>query len=309
MDSFGLATVDDGQGAAAAVVAGEEVRILAGRPSVAHLLEDWEGVGRLAENVARGRVEEPVDASDVKVLPPVPAAANLYMVGANYADHSREMQGLGPDDPIAKPEEGPFIFLKPTTTLVGHRDPVVLPSSYRSVDWELELAVVIGRHAHRVGESEALGYVAGYTVANDISVRDAFRRPGASEIVFQFDWFGQKAWHTSCPMGPAMLPAEFCPDPMSLDLRLTVNDEVKQESNTREMIFSVAEIISYISSIVPLVPGDLICTGTCAGVGMGRGEFLAAGDVVAAEIEGIGTLVNTTVAEIDATVPQPVLQS
>jgi 2-keto-4-pentenoate hydratase/2-oxohepta-3-ene-1,7-dioic acid hydratase in catechol pathway len=309
MTSFSLATIDDGRGAAAAVVVGDDVRVLAGRPSVAHLLEDWNGVDRLAENVGRGRVEEPVDLGSVRMLPPVPRAPNLYMVGANYADHSREMQGLGPDDPIAKPEEGPFIFLKPTTTLVGHREQVVLPAGYRSVDWELELAVVIGRRAHRVGEAEALRHVAGYTVANDISVRDAFKRTAASEIVFQFDWFGQKAWHTSCPMGPAIVPTEFCPDPMSLGLRLTVNDEVKQESNTSEMIFSVAEIVSYISRIVPLVPGDLICTGTCAGVGMGRGQFLAAGDVVVAEIEGIGVLSNTTVADVDAAVPQPALQS
>ena len=302
-EQFSLATINDGRGPAAAVVRGDEVRVLAGRPSVAHLLEDWEGVDRLAENVASGRVEEPTSLAAVRVLPPVPAPPNLYMVGANYADHSREMQGLGPEDPIARPPEGPFIFLRPTTTLVGHGEQVVLPSKYRRVDWELELAVVIGKRAHNVSEADALDYVAGYTVANDISVRDAFKRSEDSEIVFQFDWFGQKAWYTSCPMGPAILPREFCGDVDNLGLRLTVNGETKQESNTREMIFSVEEIISYISRVVPLVPGDLICTGTCAGVGLGRGEFLAAGDVVVAEIEGIGALVNETVAEIDAPAP------
>jgi 2-keto-4-pentenoate hydratase/2-oxohepta-3-ene-1,7-dioic acid hydratase in catechol pathway len=302
-ERFSLATIDDGRGPSAAIVNGDEVRVLAGRPSVAHLLEDWEGVDRVADEVAKGRVEEPVSFASVRVLPPVPSAPNLYMVGANYADHSREMRGLGPDDPVAKPPEGPFIFLKPTTTLIGHREQVVLPSRYRSVDWELELAVVIGRRAHRVSEADALSYVAGYTIANDISVRDAFKRSADSELVFQFDWFGQKAWYTSCPMGPALLPKEFCDDPGNLGLRLTVNGETKQESSTKQMIFGVEEIVSYISRVVPLVPGDLICTGTCAGVGMGRGEFLAAGDVVVAEIEGLGALVNEAVAEIDAPAP------
>jgi 2-keto-4-pentenoate hydratase/2-oxohepta-3-ene-1,7-dioic acid hydratase in catechol pathway len=240
---------------------------------------------------------DPVGVDSVSFLAPVPAPPNLYMVGGNYADHSREMQGLGPDDPVPPAAEGPFCFLKPTTTLAGHGDSIVLPSGFERIDWEVELAVVIGRRAHKVAEGSALAYVAGYTVANDISVRDAFWRGEDVEPALRCDWFAQKGWVSSCPAGPWLLPAEFCPRPGELDLRLTVNGEVQQESSTREMIFSIEEIIAYISRVVPLVPGDMICTGTCAGVGAGRGRFLSPGDVVVAEVEGIGALVNEAVAE------------
>jgi 2-keto-4-pentenoate hydratase/2-oxohepta-3-ene-1,7-dioic acid hydratase in catechol pathway len=208
------------------------------------------------------------------------------------------MRGLGPDQPVEKPREGPFIFLKPTTTLAGHGDPIVLPSAYRKVDWEVELAAVIGRRAHRVRAADALAHVAGYTIANDVSVRDAFRR--AADGAMAFDWFAQKGWMTSCPCGPWMLPAAFCSEPGNLAIRLSVNGQVEQESRTSEMIFSLEELIEYTSAVVPLVPGDIICTGTCAGVGAGKNRFLAPGDIVVAEVERIGALRNEAVAETDA---------
>jgi 2-keto-4-pentenoate hydratase/2-oxohepta-3-ene-1,7-dioic acid hydratase in catechol pathway len=294
---FSVATVDAGAGPTTAIVLGEELRHLLDGRSVYDLITSPQGLAGLSEDIERGRLGEPLEWDAVRVLPPVPTPPNLYMIGANYADHSREMRGLSPEVPIEKPSEGPFVFLKPTSTLVGHREPVVLPSIYRSVDWEVELAVVIGRRAHRVSEADALSHVAGYTVANDISMRDAFRRSEDVELPMQFDWFAMKGWTTSCPAGPALLPAEYCPRPGELDLRLTVNGEVQQESSTREMIFSTEEIIAYISRVVPLLPGDMIGTGTCAGVGAGRGRFLSEGDVVVAEIEGIGALENTAVAE------------
>jgi 2-keto-4-pentenoate hydratase/2-oxohepta-3-ene-1,7-dioic acid hydratase in catechol pathway len=294
---FSIATVDAGAGPTTAIVQGDELRLLPGGRQMHELIVAPDGLLSLADDIAQGRLGDPISADSVRLLPPVPAPPNLYMIGANYADHSREMGGLAPDDPIEKPSEGPYVFLKPTSTLVGHRDQVVLPSIYRSVDWEVELAVVIGRRAHKVAEGSALAYVAGYTVANDISVRDAFWRGEDVEPALRCDWFAQKGWVSSCPAGPWLLPAEFCPRPGELDLRLTVNGEVQQESSTREMIFSIEEIIAYISRVVPLVPGDMICTGTCAGVGAGRGRFLSPGDVVVAEVEGIGALVNEAVAE------------
>jgi 2-keto-4-pentenoate hydratase/2-oxohepta-3-ene-1,7-dioic acid hydratase in catechol pathway len=212
----------------------------------------------------------------VRLLPPVPDPPNLYMAGANYADHAREMRGLPADAPIEKSPHGPFMFLRPTTSLIGPGDDVVLAGD--RMDWEVELAVVIG----------ARGRVAGYTIANDVSNRARFVREPSPEPPMRFDWLAQKGWAASCPMGPWLETS--LPDDVAL--RLTVNGAVEQESRTSQMIFSVAEQIAYLSEIVPLVPGDVICTGTPAGVGMGKGRFLAAGDVMVAEIEGIGRLEN-----------------
>jgi 2-keto-4-pentenoate hydratase/2-oxohepta-3-ene-1,7-dioic acid hydratase in catechol pathway len=170
---------------------------------------------------------------------------------------------------------------------------------YNRVDWELELALVIGRRIYRATPEDALGAVAGYTVANDISVRDAFRRRDGSEPPMVWDWFAQKAWRGSCPCGPAVVPAESV-SVDDLELKLTVNGEIEQHSRTSQMVFSPAEIIAYISRFVPLTPGDVICTGTCAGVGMGKGRYLSPGDEATAEIESIGTLVTTAVAGTEA---------
>jgi len=300
MSDFFVATIADVDGATAALVKDGSVHVLPGRPSVADLLADWDSaLERLANDVGRGTLVDPLDVDTVGFLPPVPHPPNLYMAGANYADHAREMRGLDRGEPIEKPMEGPFIFLKPTTTLAGHREPIVLPSAYSKVDWEVELAAVMGRRAHRVSAAHALSYVAGYTIANDVSVRDAFRRGSGTEPPLVFDWFAQKGRWTSCPCGPWMLPGAFCPEPGNLAIRLAVNDEVLQDSSTSEMIFSLEEIIEYISAIVPLVPGDVICTGTCAGVGAGMNRFLAAGDIVVARVERIGALQNEAVAETD----------
>lgn len=217
-----------------------------------------------------------VALAGVRLLPPVPDPPNLYMAGANYADHAREMRGLPPDAPVAKSESGPFMFLRPTTTLVAPGDPVLLAGD--RMDWEVELAVVIGRG----------GAVAGYTIANDVSNRARFVREPPPEPPMRFDWLAQKGCAASCPLGPWLVTS--LPDDVAL--RLSVNGAVEQDSRTSQMIFSVAEQVAYLSAIVPLVPGDVICTGTPAGVGMGKNRFLAEGDVMVAEIEGIGALEN-----------------
>jgi 2-keto-4-pentenoate hydratase/2-oxohepta-3-ene-1,7-dioic acid hydratase in catechol pathway len=267
--------------------------------SIKTALADWDAVlDRVGADLEAGRLGEGVPSDRVTFLPPVPDAPNLYMAGANYADHTREMRKLPPDAPIERPPAGPFFFLKPTSTQIGHRCAVVRPSVVNRLDWEVELAAVIGRHAHHVPASHALEYVAGYTVVNDVSARDRFMREG-SEPAMTNDWLGQKGWHTTCPAGPWLVPARDCPNPGDLAMRLTLNDELMQDSRTSEMIFPLEEQIEYLSRIVPLVPGDMICTGTCAGVGMGRGRFLAAGDVMVAEIEAIGALENAVVDETE----------
>jgi 2,4-diketo-3-deoxy-L-fuconate hydrolase len=288
--NYALATAE---GIGAAIVADGRIHPLPGAPSMRSLLADWDGaLASIDERVEAGALADPVTA---RLLPPVPEPPNLYMAGANYADHAREMRGLGPDDEVPRAPEGPFMFLRPTTTLIGPTDKVVIHPGNQRVDWEVELALVIGRRARHVDASEALDHVAGYFVMNDVSVRDKFKRSEGAEPPMTFDWLRQKGWEASAPTGPAIVPARSVPDPDALPLRLTVNGEIEQESNTSEMLFSVAEQIAYISAILPLVPGDVIATGTPAGVGMGKGRFLKPGDVVVAEVDGIGRLENEVV--------------
>ncbi len=161
------------------------------------------------------------------------------------------------------------------------------------VDWEVELAAVIGRTAKNVSEAKALDYVAGYTIANDLSARDRGLRPNISDTSpFKNDWTKHKTFDGSCPLGPWIVPASDIGDPQNLGLKLWVNDVLKQDSNTKDMIFNLAEQIAQLSSGMTLHPGDLILTGTPAGVGSARGEFLKPGDVVKLWIEKIGTLTN-----------------
>jgi 2-keto-4-pentenoate hydratase/2-oxohepta-3-ene-1,7-dioic acid hydratase in catechol pathway len=301
MAHFFLATVVDADGPTAAVVQDDRVHVIPDRPAVVDLLEDWDArLEQLGRDLEAGALADSVAIDDASFLAPVPQPANLYMVGGNYADHSREMQKLGPDQPVPPAVEGPFCFLKPTTTLAGHGESIVLPPGFERVDWEVELAVVIGRRAHKIPTTKARDYIAGYTVANDISVRDNFRRQSDLDPPLSFDWFGQKAWLRSCPVGPWIAPAREDLDPTNLGLKLSVNGEVFQDSNTSLMLHSVDEIVGYIANMVPLLPGDTICTGTPAGVGMGHGRFLNAGDEVVAEVEHIGALRNDVVTEAEA---------
>jgi 2-keto-4-pentenoate hydratase/2-oxohepta-3-ene-1,7-dioic acid hydratase in catechol pathway len=161
------------------------------------------------------------------------------------------------------------------------------------VDWEAELGVVIGRRAKNVSVDRALDVIAGYTIGNDLSARDVSRRQGISDTSpFKFDWVAQKCFDGACPLGPWIVPAEDVPDPHNLKIELTVNGVVKQSSNTSELIFDISEQIAHLSEKITLHPGDVILTGTPAGVGAGRGEFLKAGDEVRITIERVGELVN-----------------
>jgi 2,4-diketo-3-deoxy-L-fuconate hydrolase len=175
-----------------------------------------------------------------------------------------------------------------------------MPPGYERLDWEAELAVVIGRRGYKIPQADVRSYIAGYTVANDVSVRDAFRRSSDLDPPLAWDWFLHKGWVGSCPVGPWIVPASSSFDPDNAPLGLTVNGEVMQDSNTAQMLFSADEIVAFISTVVPLLPGDVIATGTCAGVGMGRGIFLKEGDEVIAEVGGIGKLRNDVVPEAEA---------
>ncbi|MGD0701302.1 MAG: fumarylacetoacetate hydrolase family protein [Trebonia sp.] len=218
---------------------------------------------------------------DAVFLPPVTHRPTVYCAGANYTDHLAEMGGE------TAPAE-PFHFLIPPAALSGHRSVAVRPAKMERLDWEVELAAVIGRRADAVTEQDALDYVAGYTVANDLSCRDA---RAMSVPVFGINWLLSKGWRGLKPLGPALVPARFVPSPDALKLRLSVNGEERQNSSTGRMIFSLPRQIAALSTLVPLEPGDLILTGTPAGTAAAHGNrYLVPGDHVVAEIEGVGSL-------------------
>ncbi|MBC8355350.1 MAG: fumarylacetoacetate hydrolase family protein [Planctomycetes bacterium] len=233
----------------------------------------------------------------VELLVPIPRPNKLFLLAGNYAKHIEEGGGIAAE----RAETFPYVFMKPpTTTLTDPGKPVRIPNvSPNHIDWELELAVIIGREAKGVSEADALDYVAGYTVINDISNRKFRPNSGRKEREKDgfFDWLHGK-WHDSfCPCGPCVVTPDEIPDPQTLDMKLTVNGTVHQDASTAQQIFPVAAVIEFISSFVTLEPGDIISTGTAAGVGSTIGTFLKAGDQVEASISGIGTLKSPVVAE------------
>lgn len=226
---------------------------------------------------------------------PVPISGTVYCAGANYHDHIAEMAKLRGTPVPPLDDHEPWHFIKPTRACVTGPGPVQRPEGCSKLDWEAELALVIGFKAYRISAAEALSFVAGYTVANDLSARDLSRRTArATDNPFYFDWLAHKGFDGSCPIGPWLTPAADI-DPQNLRIQLAVNGVIKQDSNTSEMIFSVAEQIAHLSRRTTLWPGDIILTGTPAGVGSGRNEFLAPGDRVSVMVEGLGELVNTIV--------------
>jgi len=230
------------------------------------------------------------------IAAPIANPGAIYCAGANYRDHIEEMakrSGTKPLDPRAANIETWF-FLKTPICITGPDAAIELPSYSNAIDWEAELAAIIGMTARDVRPEDALDYVAGYTIANDLSARDHSKRDGVADLSpFKWDWLAHKVFDGSCPLGPWMVPAWDIPEPQSLRISLSVNGIVKQDSNTSQMIYSVAEQISQLSRKRTLLPGDLILTGTPAGVGAPRGEFLRDKDVVEVEIEKIGRLRNT----------------
>lgn len=243
----------------------------------------------LEEAKGRWPVGGALPVSNVTLLAPIPRPRkNIFGIGLNYVEHVAESaKSLDTSKDLPKQ---PVIFSKPPTTVVGPGDPVVHRGDItQQLDWEVELAAVIGRTARRVGVENALDYVFGYTVCIDMSARDN-RRAG--------QWIYSKGQDSYAPLGPCIVTADEIPDPQSLDLWLTVNGVEKQRSNTRHMLFAVDYLISDISQGITLEPGDIIATGTPEGVGAGRDpqEWVWPGDVIEAEVVGIGKLRHPVVA-------------
>jgi 2-keto-4-pentenoate hydratase/2-oxohepta-3-ene-1,7-dioic acid hydratase in catechol pathway len=213
----------------------------------------------------------------------IPRPGKIVCVGLNYRDHAAEG---GMDLPKA-----PLLFAKWPNTLIGDGEAIVLPPESSQVDYEAELGVVIGARAKRVSERDALDHVEGYICVNDVSARDLQFADG--------QWTRGKSPDTFCPVGPRLVPREEIDDPQSLAIRCIVNGKALQDSSTAQMIFSVAEIIAYASQVITLEPGDLIATGTPAGVGVFRDPkvLLRGGDEVSVEVEGLGTLTNPVTKE------------
>jgi 2-keto-4-pentenoate hydratase/2-oxohepta-3-ene-1,7-dioic acid hydratase in catechol pathway len=238
------------------------------------------------------RDELTIPLEEIHLLVPIASPPKLLFLAGNYAGHVAERGGSAAE----RQETFPYVFMKPPSSTLTHPgDPIVIPRfSPDQIDWECELGVVIGRHCRGVSEFEALAYVAGYTVVNDISDRGFKPNPGRKprERDKFFDWLHGK-WHdTFCPMGPCILSSDAVKDPQSLSLRLTVNGQMKQDATTAEMVFPVAAIVSFLSQFVTLEPGDVIATGTPSGVGSATRTFLKPGDMVRATIGSIGTLEN-----------------
>jgi 2-keto-4-pentenoate hydratase/2-oxohepta-3-ene-1,7-dioic acid hydratase in catechol pathway len=232
---------------------------------------------------------------EVELLAPIPRPRkNIFCVGRNYAEHAAEsLRAVGRE---VKLPPAPNIFTKVVTAVTGPNADIPCDANVSTqLDWEVELGVVIGRSGRHIAHEDALSHVFGYTVVNDISARDIQNRPG-------MQWFLGKSLDGSCPTGPVIVTADDIPDPQSLTLRLAVNGVVKQEDTTAHMLFNVAAIIAEISRILTLEPGDIIATGTPAGVGFARTppEFLQPGDVMETTVDGIGTLHNRIVAVTSA---------
>jgi 2-keto-4-pentenoate hydratase/2-oxohepta-3-ene-1,7-dioic acid hydratase in catechol pathway len=284
-----LATLDSPAGPRAAVRDGESYVVLYETDmslpaSVRGLLAAGPDILRAAAEAARSPRAFRLPAANVALLPPVPDPGKIMCIGLNYRDHARENNRAIPTEPV--------LFAKFANTLIGPGAPIRLPKVSQKVDFEAELVVVVGKWGKNVAEADAMSHVAGYTVGHDVSARD-WQFKGEEK-----QWTIGKTFDTFAPTGPHLVTADEVPDPHSLPVKLRLNGQTMQDSNTQEFIFTVPQLIAYLSQVVTLEPGDLIFTGTPPGVGVARKPpvFLKPGDEVEVEIEGVGLLKNPVVA-------------
>jgi len=283
-----LATIQTPFGPRAAVLNGNRLIDLhatdAQLPShVRTLLEAGPAVWKAAAQTAGHPKAVTYDPGQVRFLPPIPDPRKIVCLGLNYRDHAMETAAAIPKEPV--------LFSKYATALVGHGESIVIPSVSKEVDYEAELVIVVGKRGRHLTPAEAPNYVAGYTIGHDVSARDWQLRKD------QKQWMVGKTFDTFAPTGPYLVTADEIPDPHSLGIRLRLNHQTMQDSNTRQMVFSVGETLAYLSEVFTVEVGDLIFTGTPPGVGMARKPpvFLKPGDVTEVEIDGLGVLRNNVV--------------
>lgn len=289
---WALATVAGPEGPVGCLEAGGHLYPLAavlpgtGDGTVLGLFADWAGTEAAVAQALPGLDPAAALPEGLLRLAPLLYPGKVLCAGANYFRHLAEM-GM-PD--ARKETQRLFFFFKPPRNAVVGEGPVVhMPLDTEAFDWEVELAVVIGKTARAVSPETALDHVAAYTVAVDFCARDLNKAP---DTFYKLDWVAGKAQESCCPLGPRLVPAAFVTDPQALELSLSVNGELKQSDTAGDMIFTIAEQISTLSRIMTLDPGDVLLTGTPAGVGAARGTFLKASDRVEAAVAGIGTLTN-----------------
>lgn len=278
---------------------------LAALNSVLEILEHWEYCKPALDRVAAAiEVTEDLYAlPELRVHPAIDLPRQIFCTGANYRKHVVDLtvdskvgpEGLGPDELRRWAENmmdervrtgAPYAFTKPVSAVSGAYDDLVLPSTTQKPDWELELAVVIGRGGYNISREQAFEHVAGYCIVNDISARDLI--PRTDYKMLGTDWLRSKGQPGFLPLGPYLVPKDFIPNPHDLKLKLSVSGQVMQNETTADMLFSIERQIEYISRYSRLLPGDIICTGSPAGNGTHYNRFLRNGDVMEAEIEGLG---------------------
>lgn len=284
---------------------------LLGVSSIRLLLDAWdpnfEALCEMATFAAAGNAgpDVAVDLGEVRYLPPILNPGKMMYAAANYGGHIREMVAAGTAktdeerDNMLDRDKGrvrPYSFLKAASALSGAHDDIVIPPDTTKVDWEVELALAMGRSGKRIPAERAMDYVAGFMTSNDVSARDWNMREDWPTL--RTDWFGGKSHDTFAPMGPYFVPRAFVPDHTKLRLTLKVSGETKQDGITGDMVFSAEEQIEHCSTLITLDPGDILSTGTPEGVGHASGTYLKAGDVVETEVEGLGAQRNNVVAEI-----------
>jgi 2-keto-4-pentenoate hydratase/2-oxohepta-3-ene-1,7-dioic acid hydratase in catechol pathway len=283
-----LATIHTWAGPRAAVQAGEsfvDVHATDPRvpPSVRQILEGGPAYLQLAGEIAQKSDAVKYEAAKVQFHAPVHDPRKIVCIGLNYRDHAAESGAAIPKEPI--------LFSKYPTALIGHGEPIVLPPVSQEVDYEAELVVVVGRRGRNIPKEAAMDYVAGYTVGHDVSARDWQLKKDGKQ------WMVGKTFDTFAPAGPVLVTADEVPNAQNLAIRLRLNGQTMQDSNTSQLIFGVADLMAYLSQVFTLEPGDLIYTGTPPGVGFAKKPplFLKGGDVVEVEIEGLGVLRNPVV--------------
>ena len=290
----------------AAVAVGQDViplsALLPGFVDIGDALADWPTAFAALADVTAGTRYAGIPLDDLSPLPPV-APRQVFQSGANYRTHVIDLIAAREGDTeevrsraaaMMDERAEPYVFIGLPGALCGPYDDVILPDTGDEHDWELELAAVIGRRAYRVSRHDALEYVAGYTIVNDITTRDRVFRPDLPGI--GSDWLAAKNAPTFLPAGPWLVPAAFVGDPMKLRITLSLNGEVMQDESTADMIFDVARLIEHTSSITQMLPGDLLLTGSPAGNGAFRGRFLRPGDVMEGSITGLDRQRNRCVA-------------
>ena len=296
---YKLVSYDSGKGVRAGIITGDKLIDAAdatGNAAYATtlgILNDWSAANAaLAKAADAGTGAKPYEESQLRA--PVEHPGAIYCAGANYGDHVAEMSAGQGRDPEPDPHTlglKAWHFIKSSHAITGPNAVVHIPAESHKMDWEVELALVIGKKSKDLTAENALDAIAGYMVSNDVSARDlGWRPPMPQTSPFYSDWLAHKSFDGSCPTGPWMVPAQDIGDVQNLGIKLSVNGKLHQNSNTKNMIFNVVEQLMQISLRITLYPGDIVLTGTPAGVGAGKNEFLQAGDQLELWIENIGTL-------------------